>query len=325
MRRFAIRVLFGALSVFFLTPLAQGQACDPSTVPDGLSSTYTPGSGVLLQWNAVPSSVGVLLRATTPDGSNATKRIVGAELSQFIVPEAKLDEGQYTWRVQAACSTTPPFGVTPLSASDTFTVGTPAGCPASVVDADGNSYGTTEIGSQCWMSENLQTTHYNNGDPILTGLSDPLWGSTSDGAYALYMDSAALQPLYGLLYNWHAVNDARQICPLGWHVPTDAEWMALMDGLGGIGIAGGQLKAVSGEWDAPNTGATNSSGWTGLPGGFKLDNAFEGNLGSTGDWWTSSEFSSVNGWSYRLFAAFAAGQRGTNGKNTGFSVRCMQD
>ena len=88
------------------------QICDPATAPTGLNSTYTPSVGVLLEWNAVPGSIGVQLRVDLPSGSTINRRIIGAEVDQFSVPDALLAPGDYTWRVQAACSTIPPY-VTP--------------------------------------------------------------------------------------------------------------------------------------------------------------------------------------------------------------------
>jgi len=209
------------MNIAMLPSALQAQPCDPSVAPTGLSSTYTPGVGAQLQWNAVPSSVGVQIKATSPSGANLTRRLIGGALNQYLVPHAVLSAGVYTWQVQAACSTTPPYAITPISAVANFTVGSGSSCPATVTDIDGNVYLTIPIGSQCWTAENLKMERYRNGDAIPTGLSDGAWSSTTSGAFAVYNNVTANKATYGLLYNWYAVNDSRGLCPTGWHEPTD--------------------------------------------------------------------------------------------------------
>ncbi|HCN24393.1 MAG TPA: hypothetical protein DIS65_03375, partial [Candidatus Marinimicrobia bacterium] len=144
----------------------------------------------------------------------------------------------------------------------------------TVTDIDGNIYEIVQIGDQLWMAENLKVTHYNDGTEIPTGYSDNDWAGLSTGAYAVYGDNESNADTYGYLYNWYAVDDDRGVCPASWHVPTDGEYTALSDYLGGTSVAGGKLKECtegscpeSEYWYSPNTGATNESGFTGLPGG----------------------------------------------------------
>ena len=309
----------------------QAQVCDPSTAPTGLVSTYTQGSGALLEWDVVPGSVGVQVKVDLPSGSSINKRLIGFERDQFIVPEAFLSDGSYTWRVQAACSTVPPYAVTPISASNSFTVGSGSSCPATLTDIDGNVYNTVEIGSQCWMEENLKVERYRDGSNIPTGLSDAAWQAATTEAFAVYDNDTANKATYGLLYNWYAVADARGLCPTGWHVPTDAEWTQLTDHLGGTSVAGGQMKttgtlgAGTGLWFAPNTDATNSSGFSGLPGGYRgIGGGFDGRGGS-GYWWSSSENSASNAWFRRLLYFNGNAGRYNDFKRSGFSVRCLRD
>lgn len=149
-----------------------------------------------------------------------------------------------------------------------------------LTDIDGNTYDTVVIGTQVWMSKNLRVSKYRNGDPITTNLSNTTWQNTTSGACAVYQNSAANDSIYGKLYNWYAVADPRGLCPTGWHVPSDGEWQTLetalgmpaseLNNTGGRGLSqnvGGKLKAVSPLWLSPNAGATDSSGFTGLPGG----------------------------------------------------------
>lgn len=134
-------------------------------------------------------------------------------------------------------------------------------------DADGNMYKTVEIGSQTWMAENLRTTRYRNGEQIFSDESVD-WYFASRGAYCAYDKKASNTPIYGLLYNWFAVNDSRGLCPMGWHIPTEHEWQLLIGYLGGEERAGGPLKSTN-KWEAPNFGATNKSGFNGLPSGYR--------------------------------------------------------
>ena len=322
------------LAFFFLSVVSvplTAQVCDPAVAPTGLTSTYIPGSGALLEWNAVPGSVGVQLRIDLPSGSVITRRIIGFERDQFAVPEALLSPGTYTFRVQAACSTVPPYSVTPISASNSFTVGGGGSCPATVTDVEGNVYNTIQIGSQCWMAENLMVTQYSNGAAIPTGLSNGAWSSASSGAYAVYNNSASFKPILGLLYNGYAVSDIRGLCPMGWHVPTDGEWTDLTDFLGGAFVAGGPMKttgtvgAGTGLWEAPNTAASNTSGFSGLPGGFRGPTGSYGSRGNYGNFWAASDPS--DGISYYRDLSFNSGtvNRNINGKVLGFSVRCLKD
>ncbi len=140
----------------------------------------------------------------------------------------------------------------------------------SVMDIDGNVYRTVVIGDQVWMAENLRVTHYRNGDPIPNVTSNNSWTDLTWGAYCYYENNPENDEVYGKLYNYYAVIDSRNIAIEGWHVPTDAEWVTLANYLGGLSVAGGKLKESGTEhWHFPNTGATNESGFTGLPGGYR--------------------------------------------------------
>jgi uncharacterized protein (TIGR02145 family) len=199
-----------------------------------------------------------------------------------------------------------------------------------VTDIDGNTYSSIIINGQEWMQQNLAVTKYRNGDPIPTGLSNTTWQSTTSGAYAIYNNDAANNNLYGKLYNWYAVNDSRGLCPTGWHVPSDAEWSAFInyldpsaDGGNNGNIAGGKMKASTG-WYSPNTGATNESGFTGLPGESRDDGGSYNYFG-LGYWWSSTESASNDAWYRSQFYNISVVNRGTYYKQGGFSVRCIKD
>ncbi|MFH1120215.1 MAG: FISUMP domain-containing protein [Bacteroidota bacterium] len=159
-----------------------------------------------------------------------------------------------------------------------------------VTDIDGNEYSTVVIGKQKWMSENLRVTHYRNGDviPNVTGSSQ--WSVLSNGAYCWYNnDELTYKSTYGALYNWYAVADNRNLCPAGWHIPSNAEWTDLTNYLGGEDIAGGKMKEAGLlHWQSPNTGATNESGYNGIPGGIRSFFGSFMDLGSSGFFWSST-------------------------------------
>jgi uncharacterized protein (TIGR02145 family) len=195
-----------------------------------------------------------------------------------------------------------------------------------MTDQDGNTYKTIIIGTQTWMAENLKTTKLNDGT-VIPFVPDTLsWSSLSIPACCWQNNDPARKVTYGVLYNWFTVNTGK-LCPSGWHVPGDAEWTVLTDYLGGVNIAGAKLKEAGlRHWNYPNTGATNESGFSALPGGIRLeepDASFE-NLGEMGCWWTTD---SDESWaSTRLmYDNGIRVQKFFYSKKNGLSVRCIRD
>jgi len=195
-----------------------------------------------------------------------------------------------------------------------------------VTDFDGNVYRTVTIGTQVWMVENLKVTHYRNGDLIPNITDSAAWDNSTSGAYCSMDNSALNSSIYGHLYNWYAVNDSRNLCPAGWHVPTDDEWTILIDYLGGEDTAGGKLKeADTTHWHSPNTAATNEIGFTGLPGGCRRYDGLFLYLSYYGLWWTATEENPQYIW-YRCLVFDNPGfLRKHFGKDCGCSVRCVRD
>ena len=155
-----------------------------------------------------------------------------------------------------------------------------------VKDFEGNTYKTIQIGTQTWMAENLRTSTYSNGLPIENIIDHIEFGSYQNGAWVHFSNNPSYNIPYGKLYNWYAVINTNQICPSGWHIPTDSEWTTLTTFLGGESVAGGKMKSTGKEyWQAPNTGATNSSGFSGLPAGSGPSDPKLGSVGSYGIWW----------------------------------------
>lgn len=196
----------------------------------------------------------------------------------------------------------------------------------TITDIDGNAYKTIQIGTHTWMAENLKTTKFKDGSAITSVTDAGPWINLSTPAYCWYNNDAATNKAsYGALYNWYAINTGN-LCLTGWHVPTDAEWTRLTTYMGGETVAGGKLKETgTGHWFNPNTGATNETGFTALPGGYRdgYNGIFEA-IEDRGIWWSSVEYQ--NGamiWSIRYDSS--TGGRGDGGKQDGFSVRCVKD
>lgn len=203
---------------------------------------------------------------------------------------------------------------------------TQQGTGGTVTDIEGNVYNIVTIGTQIWMAENLKVTKYSNGDPIPNITDGTQWAGLSTGAYCSYNNIAVNVSTYGNLYNWYAVSDNRNICPAGWHIPTDAEWSTLTTFLGGESIAGGKMKeAGTTHWAVPNTGATNESGFTALPGGWRgYDGSFH-DLNYTGYWWSFTPYSTSSIWERELYQGTKTVGRYNNPKYVGFSIRCIKD
>ena len=182
------------------------------------------------------------------------------------------------------------------------------------------------IGTQQWMSKNLDVAFYRNGDPIPQVTDPAAWAGLTTGAWCYYNNDPILGNKYGKLYNWFAVNDPRGLAPQGWHIPSDAEWTTLATTLGGELVAGGKMKeAGTLNWIAPNTGADNSSGFAGLPGGFRSNDGSFFNVGNVGYWWSATESSAPNAWSRNLTYLDGNVFRVGTIKLRGFSVRCLRD
>ena len=205
-------------------------------------------------------------------------------------------------------------------------------CPGTptVTDIDGNVYNTVQIGNQCWTQSNLKVSKYRNGDTIPTGFSTNDWLNTTSGAYAIYNNDPVNDGLYGKLYNQYAVTDSRGLCPTGWHVPTDGEWMTLENHLGGPSVAGGALKSTAtqptlGGWNSPNTVATNSSGFKAIPGGKRFNHGIFDEVGHSAYSWSSSVTQVDWAWNRILYFSSGGIFRSMSLRTDGSSVRCLKD
>jgi uncharacterized protein (TIGR02145 family) len=200
----------------------------------------------------------------------------------------------------------------------------------TVKDIDGNVYTSVTIGTQVWMVENLKTTKYRNGDLIGTTTTDTLDISleTTPKYQWAYDGNESNVNTYGRLYTWYAVMDSRNVCPTGWHVPSDAEWTTLTTYLGGKRVAGGKLKETgTTHWRSPNTGATNETGFTALPSGYRDSDGTYGDVVDYGAWWSSSERSTTDAYYRYMYRHSSSVYRRSHysDKRNGFSVRCLRD
>lgn len=193
-------------------------------------------------------------------------------------------------------------------------------------DADGNIYMSVNIGKQIWMSENLKTTRYNDGKPIQLVADDNAWKGLKTAAYCWYKDDIKNKDVFGALYNWYAVN-SKKLCPVGWHVPTDGEWEAMIESIGGLSTAGDKLKEKgTTHWENYLSQATNDYDFTALPGGMRY---FTGDFPIFGNsyaiWWTSTEFSEYQAVCRGLHDSSSMAFKASDNKRSGFSVRCIKD
>lgn len=182
------------------------------------------------------------------------------------------------------------------------------------------------ICNQTWMTHNLQTSYYRNGDPIPKVTDPSVWSGLTTGAWCWYNNDSATYSVYGKLYNWYAVHDPRGLAPWTWHIPSLAELITLETCLGGSLVAGGALKETGNtHWYTSNTGATNSSGWTGLPGGYRESEGTSYSVLSYGDFWSSTENSVNTASGRRLYYGSAEIYPLDANKHRGMSVRCIRD
>jgi len=202
---------------------------------------------------------------------------------------------------------------------------------AGVRDIDANKYDVIKIGSQIWMAENLKTTKFNDGTIIPPVTDNTAWANLTTPGYCWYdNDEGTYKETYGALYNWYTIdklsNNGKNVCPTGWHVPTDDDWTTLTTALGGLSVAGGKLKETGTiHWTTPNNEATNETNFTALPGGYRNVNGPFYYIGDYGNWWSALESTLTNAWARDMNYITGSINRGSGNKHGGFSVRCVRD
>jgi uncharacterized protein (TIGR02145 family) len=194
-----------------------------------------------------------------------------------------------------------------------------------VGDVDGNVYNTVTIGTQVWMKENLRTTRFNDGSAINFITDNSEWSNSETLGYSLYDNDIRNKNIYGALYNWNTIN-THILCPVGWHMPSMAEWTIMIDNTGGAMVAGGLLKeSGTDHWIDPNVGATNETGFSALPGGSRNEEGTFFSKGYYGHWWSATEDDISSAWSFSLINEYTVIEKYNPSKLMGFSVRCIRD
>lgn len=190
-------------------------------------------------------------------------------------------------------------------------------------DNDWNSYNVIKIGNQLWMAENLKTTKFSDGTKIPVIYDNKLWSSLVSPGYCWYNNNPGkYKTKYGVLYNWYTVSTGK-LCPVGWHVPTSDEWLSLIKYCG-ESIAGGKLKKTD-NWVSPNTDATNTTGFTALPGGCRGNFGSFMDVGIRGHWWSSTENDKMDVWNRTMSYSSSGVTESSDHKQSGLSVRCLKD
>ena len=195
--------------------------------------------------------------------------------------------------------------------------------PAIITDIDGNVYNAVVIGKQTWIKTNLNVSKYQDGTPIPEVTDPNQWAKLTSGAWCYYDNDPANGEIYGKLYNWYAVHDARGLAPKGYQIPTDEQWSTLTTFIGSV--AGGKMKEIgTANWSSPNSEATNSTFFTGLPGGIIINDGTFYFIGDHGYWWSFTSIDSATAWNRSLGYNSGIVCRSYDDKNYGFSVRCIK-
>lgn len=196
-----------------------------------------------------------------------------------------------------------------------------------IYDYEGNNYQTIILeNEQEWMAENLKSKLFSNGDSIQNLNFNNAWQTTNIGAFSVHNENITTSSIYGNLYNWYVTIDERNICPVGWHVPTDNEWTDYSDLLGGNGVAGGKMKLQDTlYWRSPNVGATNESFFSALPAGCRYDGGNYANLYSYAYWWSASQLDNQFSWYRSTFYNSDNLVKNYATKRTGYSIRCVKN
>lgn len=205
----------------------------------------------------------------------------------------------------------------------------------TLTDIDGNKYKTIKIGKQIWMAENLRVSRYNSGRYIDNITDNKQWEDDRNGGWCYYEHDATKNTPYGKLYNWYAVSNTNQLCPAGWHIPSDLDWDILIANLNPPGstlkdnsavpLVGGIMKSTgTAYWYSPNAEATNNSGFSALPGGYRTIKGQFYSMGSLANWWSISEYNVLKAWSRYIGVNGGSLHRFNYEKEIGLSVRCLR-
>jgi uncharacterized protein (TIGR02145 family) len=300
-----------------------------STLPDKPTLTTTS----ITEITTISAKIGVSI--TYDGGAQVTSRGVCWSTSQNpTIADSKTNNGSGAGSFTSILNGLTPSTIYYIRAYATNSAGTgysnqnsfrTANETGTIQDIEGNVYNTVKIGTQWWMAENLKTTKYNDNTSIPLVTDNTMWYSLSSPGYCWYNNNITHKNTYGALYNWYTANTDK-LCPTGWHVASDAEWTTLTNYLGGELDAGGKLKETGTvHWTSSNGGVTNETGFTALPGGYRIYGGEFYLIGDNGCWWSSTESSTSNAWSRLMEAGFWSVTRNGWVKRIGLSIRCVKD
>lgn len=271
------------------------------------------------------SSYGFTVSADPDTLTDNTTKSVSAVISGLIPGKT------YNYRVRAETSSVTIFGNDmTFTTSDTIKnviLFNPDVTYGSVTDIDGNKYKTIVTGTQTWMAENLNAVSFNDGTPVSFIREATVWQSLITPAYCWYnYDSIS----YGGLYNWYVINSTanggKNICPNGWHVPSDSDWEILMTYLGGKEDAGTKLKETGSlHWYSTSPSITNETGFTAIPSGYRNYAGTFNSIKRYGYWWSATEFSATDAYCRNMNYGYNSVERTSSNKKSGLSVRCIKD
>jgi uncharacterized protein (TIGR02145 family) len=311
------------VSAVFMFLFSYGNLSDKTGYPAGLNSFQTTTKSVQTQTKPAQTTTKSVQTQTKP-AQTTTKSVQTqtkpAQTTTKSVQTQTKPAQTTTKSTQTTKKTTPTGTKSTQTKSKTVQKGTTPATASKIKDV-----GTVRIGTQTWAISNLNVVTFRNGDTIREARTNKEWvaaGESGKPAWCHYNNDPANGPKYGKLYNWYAVNDPRGLAPAGWSLPGDADWVKLVNYLGGQGVSGGKMKSPSG-WIGGDNG-TNESGFMGLPGGYRVENGTFLNLGSIGTWWSSTESKSLTALDFYLSLGRSLG-RSSSPKQRGESVRCLRD
>lgn len=315
-----ITILFGIALVYSCSTNENSATTDLPLVPASLTASVISANQISLSWiDNSTNETGFKIERKIGGGAYAIIGTTVANNTSFNDNEL-ISNTTYTYRVHSFNS------VGNSTYSNEITVSTPNSTGTTINDIDGNVYQLVSICNQTWIKSNLDVTKYRDGTPI-PQVSDPTqWKNLTTGAWCYYQNNTSIGVIYGKLYNWYAVIDPRGLAPKGYHIPSNTEWATLITCLGDYGIAGGKMKEIGlTHWITWNTGADNSSGFTGIPGGCRDYAGFFINMDLKGYWWSSTEIDASNVWVRSLNYDSSLINNDQKSKISGYSVRCLKD
>ena len=309
--------------VVFTTNAATVPTLTTTPVTSIVGYSASSGGNISSEQGATVTARGVCWSTSTaPTVALATKTIDGAGAGAFTSPITGLAPNTTYY----------------LRAYATNSVGTAYGTQVSFRTLVSTILPSVTICTQVWTTKNLDVTTYSDGTVIPQVTDATAWAALTTGAWCYYANTTANGTTYGKLYNWYAVagiynaasstNSAlrKKLAPIGWHIPSDAEWTTLTTCLGGVSLAGGSMKeSGTSTWNGPNAAATNSSGFTARGGGYRSEAGVFSNVTFDTNWWSSTEVD--NTWALYLSLWYNNGvaSRLNYWKKNGYSVRCVRD